>query len=153
MWYRCGRLDDRPDGGHGNQPTQPLCGEQDALARPTAREVAEALLRGGADLQTQPDLPHGCLAVLSAPSNAEHSSPIGKALIAARRAGEAAIVERFRRAQSEGDLPADVDPEQLAAFIRTVVYGMTVQAASGATRDELERIIELALRAWPHAPD
>jgi AcrR family transcriptional regulator len=57
--------------------------EREALARPTAREVAEALLRGAADLQTQPDLPHGCLAVLSAPSNAAESS-IGQALIAAR---------------------------------------------------------------------
>jgi len=113
--------------------------------------VAEALLRGGADLQTQPDLPHGCLAVLSAPSNAENSSPIGKALIAARRAGETAIVERFRRAQVEGDLASDADPEQLAAFIGTVVYGMTVHAASGATREKLERIIEVAMRAWPDA--
>jgi hypothetical protein len=28
---------------------------------------------------------------------------------------------------------------------------MTVKAASGATRDELERVIELAMRAWPSA--
>jgi hypothetical protein len=31
-----------------------------------------------------------------------------------------------------------------------VVYGMAVQAASGATRDDLERVIELAMRAWLH---
>ena len=74
---------------------------------------------------------------------------MGKALIEARVAGEEAIVERFERARAEGDLPADVDVKQLAGFIRTVVYGMTVKAASGATRDELEGVIELALSAWP----
>ena len=58
-------------------------------------------------------------------------------------------MERFERAQAEGDLPTDVDVKQLAGFIRTVVYGMTVKAASGATRDELEGVIELALSAWP----
>src|SRR3954466_9775708 len=51
--------------------TGPSGYERAALEQPTAYEVAAALLRGGADLQTQPDLPHGCLAVLSAPSNAD----------------------------------------------------------------------------------
>jgi len=129
--------------------TGPSGYERAALEQPTAYEVAAALLRGGADLQTQPDLPHGCLAVLSAPSNADESSPVGKALVEARVAGEEAIVERFERAQAEGDIPTDVDVKQLAGFIRTVVYGMTVKAASGATRDELEGVIELALSAWP----
>jgi hypothetical protein len=30
-----------------------------------------------------------------------------------------------------------------------VVCGMAVQAASGATREDLERVIELTMRAWP----
>jgi len=129
--------------------TGPSGYERAALALPTAYEVAAALLRGGADLQTQPHLPHGCLAVLSAPSNADDSSPVGKALVEARVAGEEQIVERFERARAEGDLPADADVKQLAGFIRTVVYGMTVKAASGATREELEGVIELTLSAWP----
>lgn len=123
--------------------------EAAALAQPTAREVALALLRGGVALQTQPDLPHGCLAVLSAPSNADESSPIGKALIEAREAGEDVVRARFERAQAEGDLPPDADPADLAAFVRTLVYGLTVKAAGGATREELERVIERAMVAWP----
>ena len=58
-------------------------------------------------------------------------------------------MERFERARVEGDLPADADVKQLAGFIRTVVYGMTVKAASGATREELEGVIVLTLSAWP----
>jgi len=121
----------------------------EALAKPTAREVAESLLSGAADLQTQEDTPAGCLSVLGVTHCAEDSSPIGEAIIAFRLSGEAAIRERFKRAQEEGDLPTDTNPEELADYIRTVVYGMAVKAASGSTREELGRVIDLTMRAWP----
>jgi AcrR family transcriptional regulator len=123
--------------------------ERDALAQPTGREVAESLLRGAADVQTDPDTPAGCLAVLGSTYCAEDSSPIGKILIASRLAGHAAIRERFERAQSAGDLPTTADPQALTHYVGAVVCGMAVLAASGATRTELERVIELTMRAWP----
>lgn len=123
--------------------------EREALAQPTAREVAEGLLRGAADVQTDPHTPAGCLAVLGTTYCAEDSSPIGKIVIAFRRAGQAAIRERFERARAEGDLPANTDPKELTDYLGTVVCGMAVQAASGATREDLERVIELTMRAWP----
>jgi AcrR family transcriptional regulator len=123
--------------------------ERDALAQPTGREVAESLLRGAADVQTDPDTPAGCLAVLGSTYCAEDSSPIGKILIASRLAGHAAIRERFERAQAAGDLPTTADPQALTHYIGAVVCGMAVLAASGATRKELERVIELTMRAWP----
>ena len=122
---------------------------RDALAQPTARDVAEGLLRGAADVQTDPATPAGCLAVLGTTYCAEESSPIGKTLIAFRLAGHAAIRERLERARAEGDLPANADPKALTHYIGTVVCGMAVLAASGATRNELERVIELTMRAWP----
>jgi hypothetical protein len=106
-------------------------------------------LRGAADVQTDPSTPAGCLAVLGTTYCAEDSSPIGKILIASRLAGHAAIRERFERARAEGDLPANADPEELTHYIGTVVCGMAVLAASGATREELERVIERTMRAWP----
>jgi AcrR family transcriptional regulator len=123
--------------------------ERTALAQPTARAVAEGLLRGAADVQTDPRTPAGCLAVLGTTYCAEDSSPVGKILIESRLAGHAAIRERFERARAQGDLPADADPKQLTHYIGAVVCGMAVLAASGATRQELERVIELTLQAWP----
>jgi AcrR family transcriptional regulator len=123
--------------------------EREALAQPTARDVAEGLLRGAADVQTDPDTPAGCLATLGTTYCADDSSPVGKLLIASRLAGHAAIRERFERARAEGDLPAQADPKALTHYIGTVVCGMAVLAASGATRKELERVIELTMRAWP----
>jgi AcrR family transcriptional regulator len=127
----------------------PSAYERDALAQPTARAVAEALLRGAADVQTDPATPAGCLAVLGTTYCAEESSPIGKTVIAFRVAGHAAIRERLENARAEGDLPAEADPAALTHYIGTVVCGMAVLAASGATRTELERVIELTMRAWP----
>lgn len=127
----------------------PRAYEADALALPTAREVAEALLRGAVERQTGVDTPHGCLAVLGATTHPDTESPVARALIDARAAGEIAVCERFARAKLDGDLPDDADPAELAAYIRTVIYGMTVKAAGGATRTELERVVELALTAWP----
>jgi AcrR family transcriptional regulator len=123
--------------------------EREALTQRTARAVAEALLRGAADVQTDPRTPAGCLATLGTTYCAEDSSPVGKMLIASRLAGHAAIFERFERAIAEGDLPASADAKQLTHFIGTVVCGMAVLAASGVTRDELERVIELSMQAWP----
>jgi AcrR family transcriptional regulator len=123
--------------------------ERTALVRPTARAVAEGLLRGAADVQTDPGTPAGCLAVLGTTYCGEDSSPVGKIVIGFRRAGHAAIRERFERARSEGDLPADADPKELTNYIGTVVCGMAVLAATGATRMDLEGVIERAMRAWP----
>jgi len=123
--------------------------EREAVAQPTARQVAERLLRGAADVQTDPDTPAGCLAVLGTTYCAEDSSPVGKIVIAFRLAGQAAIRERFERARAEGDLPANADPQALTHYLGTAVCGMAVQAASGATREDLERVIELMMRAWP----
>ena len=123
--------------------------EREALTQPTAREVAEGLLRGAADVQTDPQTPAGCLAVLGTTYCADDSSPIGKIVIAFRLAGQAAIRERFERARAEGDLPVGADPKELTDYIGTVVCGMAVQAATGATRKDLERVIELTMRAWP----
>jgi hypothetical protein len=70
-------------------------------------------------------------------------------LIASRLAGHAAIRERFERARAEGDLPADADPQELTHYVGAVVCGMAVLAASGATREELEHVIQRAMRGWP----
>jgi AcrR family transcriptional regulator len=123
--------------------------EREALVQPTAREVAEGLLRGAAEVQTDPATPAGCLATLGTTYCAEDSSAVGKVVIASRLASHAAIRKRFERARAEGDLPADANPKDLTKYIGAVVCGMAVLAASGATRKDLERVIALTMRAWP----
>jgi hypothetical protein len=57
----------------------------------------------------------------------------------------------LKRAKIEGDLPAGADPADLARYLSIVIYGITVQAAGGATRKELQSVAKLALQNWPRA--
>jgi hypothetical protein len=122
---------------------------REALMAPTARAVAERLLYGAADLRADGRNPPGCLLVQGALSCGDAADPMRQELSARRAAGEAVMRQRFERAQADGDPPADTDPADLARYVATVIYGMAVQAAGGASREELRRLAEVALRAWP----
>jgi AcrR family transcriptional regulator len=122
---------------------------REALNEPTARAVAERLLRGTVDLLTDPRSPRGCLFVQGALACGKAAEPVRQELVARRLAGEAALRRRFQRARAEGDLPAGTDPADLARYLAALIYGMAVQAAGGAKRADLRRVAEIALRAWP----
>lgn len=120
-----------------------------AFEEPTARGVAERLLRSGADMLTDPCHPRGCLAVQGALSCGDAADSVRQELVSRRARMEALLCQRLERVKAEGDLPAESEPADLARYIATVSYGMAVQAASGASREELHRVASAALRAWP----
>jgi AcrR family transcriptional regulator len=121
----------------------------EALKEPTARAVAERLMAGTADLLSCPGNPKGCLIVQGALACGDEAQAIRKELIARRATGEAAVRERFERAKVEGDLPAGADAGDLARYVMAVMHGMSVQSAGGASREELQGVIDLSMRAWP----
>lgn len=127
----------------------PACYVGEALEAPTARDVVEQLFRGAADLQSDPRNPGGCLLVQGALACGDAADPVRQELIARREAGLAALRQRFERAKGAGDLPADANPADLARYVATVIHGMAVQAAGGASRKQLRKIADIALRNWP----
>jgi AcrR family transcriptional regulator len=128
---------------------QMTCYTAEALKEPTARAVAQRLMVGTADLLSCPENPKGCLIVQGALACGDDADSIRKELIARRAVGEAALRERFERAKIEGDLPAGADAGDLARYVMAVMHGMSVQSAGGASREELQGVIDLSLRAWP----
>jgi AcrR family transcriptional regulator len=120
-----------------------------ALDQPSAHAVIEALLRGSVKLLSDPRNPRGCLSVQGGTACGTAAEPIKQALIDWRKKGEAEIVKRFKRARAEGDLPAELDPLDLARYVATVLNGLGIQAANGATKAEMTRVAEMALRALP----
>ena len=127
----------------------PAAFAREALGEATARAVVERLLREAADAITDPRYPPGCLAVQGALACGVESEAIRLELAARRAGNEAALRERLDRAVREGDLPLSANPADLARYVATVFQGMAVQAAGGATRDDLRRVVDLALAAWP----
>jgi hypothetical protein len=98
---------------------------------------------------TDPSNPRGCLAVQGALTCGEAAESIKQELCRRRSEAEQALRERLERAKAEGDIASDADPAQLARFVSTITQGMSVQAAGGASRDDLVRVADMALKAWP----
>jgi AcrR family transcriptional regulator len=127
----------------------PACHVRAALEEPTARGVVERLLRGTIQLITDPGKPHGCFMVQGALACGDTANAMRQEMAKRRAAWEAAVRERFERAVSDGDLPADADPANLAKYLAVISHGMAVQAVSGATHEELAGVVDMVLRAWP----
>ena len=122
---------------------------EEAFAVPTAREAMRRLLEGTAERLSDKRNPSGCLLVQGALAGSEECEAVKRHLALRRAAGEVLIRERLKRAKREGDLPDDADPAALARFVATVMQGMAVQAAGGASSKELRQIVDTALRALP----
>ncbi|WP_033326420.1 TetR/AcrR family transcriptional regulator [Streptomyces yerevanensis] len=122
-----------------------------ALELPTARQVAEAMLHGAVNAHTLPGCPPGCLLVQSALAAGPESEPVRRDLAERREAGVEALRERFENAQAEGDLPSTADADSLARYVITVGQGLAVQAAGGASREDMHRVADQALSTWPSA--
>ncbi len=120
-----------------------------ALGQPTARKVAETLLRGAVSAATDPANPGGCLWVQGALVAGAESEPIRRMMVDLREGGITQIRERLLRARREGDLPSISDPEALTHYLISVMNGISVQGASGRSREDLNKVADLALTAWP----
>src|SRR6201997_1976263 len=118
-----------------------------ALASSKARDVVEQIFLSTARMAEDHRIPTGCLLVQGALACGSASA---RNEVAARRVGaEVALRRRLQRAKREGDLPKNADPAELAHYVMTVVRGMAVQSAGGASRDQLRRVARIALRSWP----
>jgi AcrR family transcriptional regulator len=120
-----------------------------ALKQPTARGVAEVLLRGAVDNASSRDEPHGCLGVITSVACGEEAQSIREDVLERGKIAKRALIERFERAKTDGDLPQQIEVDALTNLLYAVVQGVCIQAGSGATRDELNRLVDTGLMMWP----
>lgn len=121
---------------------------EQALEAPTARAVAERLLRGALDNHLRSG-ESGCLSVNALAPGTVDSESVRMEIFRRTETATAAIVRRFERARAEGDLPAAIDPSGLAYYLRAVLQGMSVQAGAGAAPAVLGSLIDTCLGLWP----
>ncbi|HEX7656767.1 MAG TPA: TetR/AcrR family transcriptional regulator [Sphingomonas sp.] len=120
-----------------------------ALEAPTAKGVAERLLRGSLANQCSDCEPKGCLGVISSVACGAEAEAIREEVIKRRQSSHKALVDRFEQAKRDGDLSADADIDGLTGYLFAVMQGMAVQAGAGAKREDLERVLETSLMMWP----
>lgn len=122
---------------------------REALRQPTARAVAEHFMRGAIAAQTSNCDPKGCLGVIGATACGAEAETIRADVIQRRASSQAALVERFEQARRDGELPDHIDAAGLTGYLYAILQGMAVQAGSGASRADLERIVATSLMVWP----
>jgi AcrR family transcriptional regulator len=109
------------------------------------------LLAAAAREFTRNDLPTGCMISLACTQVPPALACLRDAMVKHRGAAQSAMAARIRRGIDAGDVPKDTDVETLAAFYSTLSRGLAVQARDGASREQLQAIVELGMRAWPAA--
>lgn len=119
----------------------------EVVAAPTARDVAERMLMGIAEKQTDPANPPGCLLVQGGIACGTGSENVPFELAARRAQNEDQLRDRFVRAKAEGDLKPNSDPAALARYVSAVSVGMGVMASSGADREALRQVANVAVQA------
>lgn len=121
----------------------------EALAAPTARGVAERLLRGALESLTGQCQPRGCLRVISSMTCGSEASSVREDLQARRASSQAAIIARMAAAKAEGDLPPHTDVEGITNYLLAILQGLSVQANSGASKQQLEEVVRTSIAFWP----
>jgi len=119
----------------------------ESLRAPTARAVVEKILYGAINMLTGPGSPATCMWVRCALSSGD--GRLRGEFAAQRTEGHVLLRKRFDGAVAAGDLPSGSDTDALAHLVLTVNYGLTVQATTGATRRDLERVADSIVRNWP----
>jgi len=123
----------------------PMTYIREALELPTVREVATALVEGTVDFLSIAGNPRGCLSIQGALACGSDAQPIQHAMIEWRKQGEMAIRKRLEKDQREGNLKNDVTPADFARYLSTIMTGLGIQAANGATKPDLKRLAAMAL--------
>lgn len=113
----------------------------------TARGRLEALLHGFLPKASAPPRPAGCLIARSCAERVELSAA-GQAAALAAAARQREIIAGFlREGQTKGELARDADIEALAWHYLGVLHAVLNFPYAGA--DLLERMIDVAMSAWP----
>jgi AcrR family transcriptional regulator len=120
-----------------------------AMEAPTARGVAERLLRGALEAQMSSCDPKGCMGVINSVACGVEAESIRTEVLARGARAKQALFARFERAKAEGDLPADTDLQGLSTYLTAIMQGLAVQEGAGASCAELKSLIDTSLAMWP----
>lgn len=129
--------------GRGRYTTTALEGQT------SARDAFQCLFEVAAHELTRSKQPRGCMLAISMMTSSPGYKSLQKELIRRRANSSRAFVRRLEEAVRKKELPGSLDLPALASFLMTTLMGMSLQARSGATKDDLLGVAAFAFRAWP----
>jgi len=129
--------------------TERVVRRMNAAKADTARGRLEALLR--AYLPDGSSRPAGCLIARSCAEISELSAEGQAAALAGARREREILAECLRAGVAAGELAEDVDIDAMAWHYLAVLHAVLNFPQAGAGRSMIDRMIEVAMSAWPIA--
>jgi len=119
------------------------------LSAPTARAAVESLLRTIVIVITRPDGPGVCF-ITQPPLTAEDTSEETRRFVALRRKDiERGLQRRLEQGIKAKGLPRGASAGDLARYYALLLQGLALQVQHGATKDQLMRVVDVAMAAFP----
>lgn len=120
----------------------------EALAAPTAREVAANLLSGAIATISEGEC-RGCMGVIATITCGTEDQSIRSHLDRIGRDSRSALVARMQRGIDAGEFPPGTDAEVTTQYLMTVLRGLSVQAQAGLSLEELRQVADATMAMWP----
>lgn len=117
-----------------------------ALEEPTLKRVIRALFNNTVAFLTTPGHPPTCMTLAGAAGCSLEAKPARDLMREIRKQNQIAIRERLLKARKSGELPKDINADDYARYLSSIIAGLSIQAANGATKQELKRTAQMAVR-------
>ena len=120
----------------------------EAMSEPSARAVAEYLLKGAVDTATCGES-RGCMGVISSVACQSVEPSIRDDVNRRAESAKQLIVQRMQRAIDADEFVVPTQADAITRYLLAIMQGISVQAQSGATRAEVGQVADAALATWP----
>jgi AcrR family transcriptional regulator len=117
-----------------------------ALEEPTLERFIRALFENTVAFLTTPGHPPTCMTLAGAVGCSLDATPARDLMTAIRKQNQVALKERLLKARKSGELTKEINVDDYARYLSTIVAGLSIQAANGSTKTELNRTAQMALR-------
>ncbi|MDE1177531.1 MAG: TetR/AcrR family transcriptional regulator [Edaphobacter sp.] len=118
----------------------------EALAEPTFSKVVRALFDNTVTFLTGTGHPPTCMTLAGAVGCSTEGAEARDLMTEIRNQNDAAMKERFLAARRAGEMPKNINVDDFTRFISATLAGLSIQAANGATKTELKRTSQTALK-------
>jgi AcrR family transcriptional regulator len=115
----------------------------------SARDAIRKLLDASVTRLTNPDVPSGCLRINTSLECRGVDVDLERQLHDSNQRFAQAAVDMLQRLKAKGLLAEQESPEALGSFYASVVAGLVVMSQSGADRQALQSVADIAIRAIP----
>jgi AcrR family transcriptional regulator len=117
-----------------------------ALCEPSLEGVIKALFRNTVEFLSDRGHPTSCMTLTGAMACGVDAESAKDFMAEIRRQNEGALRGRLQQARKSGELASDVNIDDYARYLSTLLGGLAIQAANGISRAEMKRISDMAIR-------